>query len=139
VEYLVFPDPKSQQAVIQRVSQLVAEGKPWDEIVKAAGIKPAVTDYFSWTQEVKRVPDQESFKETALVLEKGQIGPVIQAAKGTYVIRVIDRKDPDVAAYEREKGVFRRSVLNRKREQVFVDWVRLARGRAKVKIDQAIL
>jgi len=52
---------------------------------------------------------------------------------------MIDRKDPDPAQYEREMNEFRRGFLKRKREQVFSDWVRQVRARAKVKIEQANL
>jgi parvulin-like peptidyl-prolyl isomerase len=94
---------------------------------------------FTWTQEVKRVPDQDTFKEAALALEKGEVSPIIQATKAAYLIRVIDRKDPDPAQYEREKNEYHRGLLRRKREQVFSDWVRQVRARAKVKIEQANL
>ena len=139
VEYLMFSDSKGQQETIQRVTGLVNARKSWEEIVKASGLKPLSTDFFSSDQEVKRVPDQDSFKEAALALEKGEFSSVIQGTKVSYLIRVIDRKDPDPAAYEREKTAYRRGLLNRKRDQVFADWVRQVRARAKVKIDQASL
>ncbi|MGH7410483.1 MAG: SurA N-terminal domain-containing protein [Candidatus Methylomirabilis sp.] len=138
-EYLLFPDPKGEQATIQRLAGLVNARKPWEEIVKASGLKVVSTDFFTSEQEVKRVPDQDSFKEAALALEKGAISSVIQGTKASYLLRVIDRKDPDAAAYEREKTVFNRSLLNRKRGQVFADWLRQVRARAKVKIDQTNL
>jgi len=139
VEYLLFSDPKGELATIQRLSGLVNARKPWEEIVKASGLKVVSTDFFTSEQEVKRVPDHDSFKEAALVLEKGAISSVIQGAKASYLLRVIDRKDPDAAAYEREKTVFNRSLVNRKRDQVFADWLRQVRARAKVKIDKASL
>lgn len=139
VEYLLFSDPKAQQSTLQKVAGVVREGKSWEEIVKASGLKPHGTEAFSLNQEVKRVPDQDSFKEAALALEKGEISPVIQAPKAAYVLRVIDRKDPDPAEFEREKNQFSRGLLKRKREQVFADWVRQMRARAKVKIDAANL
>jgi parvulin-like peptidyl-prolyl isomerase len=138
-DYLVFSDPKGQQATIDRLIAMVQEGKPWDEMVKVSGIKPMSTGFFTWDNEVKGVADQEIFKEAALVLEKGAVSPVIQAPKAKYLIRVTDRKDPDRAEFEREKAAFRRGVLNRKRDQVFTDWVRQLRARAKVKIDEASL
>lgn len=139
VEYLLFSDPKGEQATIQRLAGLVNARKPWEEIVKASGLKPLSTGFFTSAEEVKRVPDQDTFKEAALALEKGGISSVIQGTKASYLLRVIDQKDPDAAAYEREKTVFNRSLLNRKRDQVFADWLRQVRGRAKVKIDQANL
>lgn len=139
VEYLLFSDPKGEQATIQRLAGLVNARKPWEEIVKGSGLKVVSTDFFTSEQEVKRVPDQDSFKEAALALEKGAISSVIQGTKASYLLRVIDRKDPDAAAYEREKTVFNRSLLSRKRDQVFADWLRQVRMRAKVKIDQANL
>jgi len=139
VEYLLFSDPKGEQATIQRLAGLVNARKPWEEIVKASGLKPLSTGFFTSAEEVKRVPDQDTFKEAALALDKGGISSVIQGTKASYLLRVIDQKDPDAAAYEREKTVFNRSLLNRKRDQVFADWLRQVRGRAKVKIDQANL
>lgn len=139
VEYLLVSDIQAQQATVQRLDDLSKGKKPWEEIVKSSGLKPLSTEFFTWSQEVKRLPEQEKFKEAALGLEKGEISPVIQAAKAAYLIRLIDRKDPDPAQYEREKHEFRRGLLNRKREQVFSDWVRQVRARAKVKIEQANL
>ncbi len=139
VEYLLFADPKAQQAIIQRVAGLVREAKPWEEIVKASGVKPLSTGFFSWDQEVKRVSDPDSFKEAALALEKGAMSPVIQGTKAGYLLRAIDRKDPDPAQFEREKTQFSRGLLKRKRDQVYGDWVRQMRARAKVKIDTANL
>jgi hypothetical protein len=139
VEYLLLSDVQAQQATIQRLTALLKEKKPWEEIVKSSGLRPLSTEFFTWSQEVKRVPDQDTFKETALALEKGELSPIIQATKVAYVIRMIDRKDPDPAQYEREMNEFRQGFLKRKREQVFTDWVRQVRARAKVKIEQANL
>ena len=139
VEYLLLSDIQAQQATIQRLAALVKERKPWEEIVKSSGLKVVSIDFFTSEQEVKRVPDQDTFKEAALALEKGEVSPIIQATKAAYLIRVIDRKDPDPAQYEREKNEYHRGLLRRKREQVFSDWVRQVRARAKVKIEQANL
>ena len=139
VEYLFLSDVQAQQAMIQRLAALMKERKSWEEIVKSSELKPLSTEFFTWNQDVKRVPDQDSFKEAALALEKGEISPVIQATKAAYLIRMIDRKDPDLGRYEHEKNEFRRGLLNRKREQVFSDWVRQVRARSKVKIEQANL
>lgn len=139
VEYLVFSDPKAQKPAMQRLAGLVKEGKPWGEIVKASGLKPLSTDFFSWNSNVKKVADQESVKEAALALEKGAISSIIEGTKASYLLRVADRKDPDPAEFEREKVQFSRGILNRKRDQVYADWVRVLRGGAKVKIDSANL
>ena len=139
VEYLLLSDVQAQQATIQRLTALLNEKKPWEEIVKSSGLRPLSTEFFTWSQEVKRVPDQDTFKETALALEKGEVSSIIQATKVAYVIRMIDRKDPDPAQYEREMNEFRQGFLKGKREQVFRDWVRQVRARAKVKVEQANL
>jgi parvulin-like peptidyl-prolyl isomerase len=72
-------------------------------------------------------------------MERGAISPVIQGAKASYLLRVIDRKDPNVAEFEREKAQFSLGLLQRKREQVFADWLRQVRARAKVQIETANL
>lgn len=139
VEYLLFSDPKTQQATIQKVATLVKDKQSWDEIVKASGLKPVASDFFSWDRNLPQIPDQERFKEAALAVERGTISPIIQSAKGGYLFRVIDRKDPNPAEFEREKAQFSRGLLQRKREQVFADWVRQVRAKAKVKIETANL
>jgi len=138
-EYLVFSDPKAQQATVQKVAELVKVRKPWEDIVKASGLKPVGTDFFSLERSLPQVPDQERFKEAALIMERGAISPVIQGAQASYLLRVVDRKDPDAAEFEREKAQFSRGLLQRKREQVFADWIRQVRTRAKVKIETANL
>lgn len=138
-EYILFSDPKAQQAIIQKVSGLVKDKKPWGEIVKASGLKSRISDFFSWDSDFPQIPDQERFKAAALAMERGGINPVIQGEKASYLLRVIDRKDPDPAAFEREKVQFSRKLLERKREQVFSDWMRQVRAQAKVTIETAKL
>lgn len=138
-EYLMFSDPKTQQAAVQNVAGLAKGNKPWEEIVRASGLKPVTSDFFSWDRSLPQIPDQERFKEAALAMERGAISPIIQGAKASYLLRVVDRKDPDAAEFEREKAQFSRGLLQRKREQVFSDWIRQVRGRAKVKIETANL
>lgn len=138
-EYLLFSDPKAQQAVVQKVAELAKDKKPWGEIVKASGLKPAISDFFSWDRSLPQIPDQERFKATALTMERGAISPIIQGTKASYLLRVIDRKDPNVADFEREKAQFSLRLLQRKREQVFADWLRQVRARAKVQIETANL
>jgi hypothetical protein len=138
-EYVVFTDPKAQQATIQKVVGLVKDRKSWEEIVKTSGLKPLNSDFFSWDRNLPQVPDQERFKEAALAMERGAISPVIQGTKASYLLRIIERKDPDSAEFEREKAQFSLGLLGRKREQVFADWIRQVRARAKVKIETANL
>lgn len=138
-EYLLFSDSKTQQATIQKVAGLAKEKKSWEEIVKASGLKPLVSDFFSWDRDLPQVLDQQTFKETALALERGTISPIIQGTKASYILRVSDRKDPSPAEFEREKAQFSHGLLGRKRDQVFTDWIRQVRARAKVKIETASL
>lgn len=138
-EYIVFSDPKAQQTAIQNVVGLAKDKKPWEEIVRTSGLKPLVSASFSWDRDLPQIPDQERFKETALAMERGAISPIVQGAKVSYILRVIERKDPDPAEFEREKAQFSLGLLGRKREQVFADWIRQARARAKVKIETANL
>ena len=138
-EYVLFSDPKTQQATIQKVAGLAKDKKSWEEIVRASGLKPHISDFFSWDRDLPQVTDQQSFKEAALAMERGVISPVIQGTKASYILRVADRKDPSPAEFEREKAQFSRGLLERKREQVFADWIRQVRARAKVKIETANL
>lgn len=138
-EYLLFSDSKTQQATIQKVAGLAKEKKSWEEIVKASGLKPLVSDFFSLDRDLPQVLDQQTFKETALALERGTISPIIQGTKASYILRVSDRKDPSPAEFEREKAQFSHGLLGRKRDQVFTDWIRQVRARAKVKIETASL
>lgn len=132
----MFSDLKTQQAAVQNVAGLAKSNKPWEEIVRASGLKPVTSDFFSWDRSLPHIPDQERFKEAALVMERGAVSPIIQGEKASYLLRVIDRKDPDAAEFEREKAQFSRGLLQRKREQVFADWIRQVRARAKVKIER---
>jgi parvulin-like peptidyl-prolyl isomerase len=138
-EYLMFSDPKTQQATVQKVTELAKSNTSWDEVVRTSQLKPVITDFFSWDRSLPHIPDQDQFKEVALATERGTISPIIQGVKASYLLRVVDRKDPNTAEFEREKAQFSGELLQRKREQVFVDWIRQVRTRAKVKIETANL
>lgn len=138
-EYLMFSDPKTQQATVQKVAELAKSNTPWNEVVRTSQLKPVITDFFSWDRSLPHIPDQDRFKEVALAMERGAISQVIQGANASYLLRVIDRKDPGLEEFEREKAQFSAGLLQRKREQVFADWIRQVRVRAKVKIETANL
>lgn len=138
-EYLMFSDPKTQQATVQKVTELAKSNTSWDEVVRTSQLKPVITDFFSWDRSLPHIPDQDRFKEVALAMERGAISQVIQGANASYLLRVIDRKDPGLEEFEREKAQFSAGLLQRKREQVFADWIRQVRVRAKVKIETANL
>jgi peptidyl-prolyl cis-trans isomerase D len=113
-----------------RLARRKAEEFSWD--VKEKGAFPEggssggdfvvkETDYFSRTGTIPGLGQEESFSQVAFSLEPGQMSEVIKGKKGYYILKVIDRKDPEVPPFEEvrdrvEKQVRREGSRNLARE-----------------------
>ena len=82
-----------------------------------------------WLSPGDTVPE---FERAMGALQPNEVSPVIQSPFGLHLIQVLERRERDVSA-ERQRGVARQALRERKLDEAYQDWVRQMRDRAHVE------
>ncbi len=82
-----------------------------------------------WLNPGDTVPD---FERAMDALKINELSPVIKSPFGMHLIQALERRERDVSA-ERQRGVARQALRERKLDEAFQDWLRQLRDRAYVE------
>ena len=65
-------------------------------------------------------------------LKPGELSPVVQSPFGMHLIQVMERREHDVSN-ERQRGIARQALRERKLDVAYQDWLRQLRDRTYVE------
>lgn len=82
-----------------------------------------------WLNPGDTVPE---FERAMDALKIGELSPVIKSPFGMHLIQVLDRRERDVSV-ERQRGVARQALRERKLDDAYQDWLRQLRDRTYVE------
>jgi peptidyl-prolyl cis-trans isomerase SurA len=82
-----------------------------------------------WLNPGDTVPE---FERAMDALKPNEVSPVIQSQFGMHLIQVLERRERDVSA-ERQRGVARQTLRDRKLDEAYQDWLRQLRDRTYVE------
>jgi peptidyl-prolyl cis-trans isomerase SurA len=82
-----------------------------------------------WLNPGDTVPE---FERAMDALKPNEVSPVIQSQFGMHLIQVLERRERDVSA-ERQRGVARQALRDRKLDEAYQDWLRQLRDRTYVE------
>ena len=82
-----------------------------------------------WLNPGDTVPD---FERAMDALKDNELSPVVQSPFGMHLIQVTERRQRDVSA-ERQRGVARQAIRERKLDEAYQDWLRQLRDRTYVE------
>lgn len=138
VEYVVITPPKAPKEVSEKFLE-VKRGRSFGAAAAEAGLKVERLGPFSREDPLRPIPDEAAFKHAVFDLKKGEVSPLIQGENQAYLIRLLDRQEPDRAQFAKEKESFRQGYLVEKRERLFGEWLKGLRAKAKVQVDRRSL
>lgn len=101
---------------------------------KREGLVTGDAGFFSRSEppQDKTVPPE--LGRAALQLSLGKWSQPIPTAKGFYLTKVVDRRQPDPAGFEKEGKEIERQLLEQKKNQVWESYVAALRAEAKIEI-----
>lgn len=139
VEYVELADPTKAKEPADKITVAVSEGKDFTAAAQAAGLATHTTSITGTSGRLEGVKEPGALRQAAAALKPGQVSSLVQAPAAAYLLRVVDRKLPSDADFEKDKVAFRRLALGQKREMMFQEWVREVRREAKVWVDRQAL
>lgn len=74
----------------------------------------------------------------ALTLAAPVAHKVFRVNQGFYVVRLLDREEPDFKKFDDEKAELREEALESKRNRVLRDWLTYMRNQAKIQMNPAM-
>lgn len=139
VEYVVLQPPDTAKGKAEKILGFLGQGKSFKDAVIGAGFEPKSVGPFGTDDPLKDIPDAATFRRGALELRKGETSPLVQGQNAAFLLHLLDRQEPDMAAFEKDQAIIRQQLLSQKREMVFNEWVRSLRRTAKIKVNREIL
>ncbi|MBI3989835.1 MAG: SurA N-terminal domain-containing protein [candidate division NC10 bacterium] len=136
VEYVTIAPPKDPKEVSKKLLEAAQQGRPLRAAAQAAGLEVVSLGPFSREDPLRPIPDEATFKNAAFSLREGEVSPLIQGENQVYLIRLLDRQEPDPAQFAKERESFRQGYLLEKRERLFGEWLKALRAKAKVQVDR---
>jgi peptidyl-prolyl cis-trans isomerase SurA len=82
-----------------------------------------------WLNPGDTVPE---FEGAMNLLKENELSPVVQTPFGMHLLQVLERRERDVTA-ERQRGVARQAIRERKLDEAYQDWLRQLRDRTYVE------
>jgi len=86
----------------------------FDAAAAAYKLTPTETGFFSQDQPVPDLGLRKPFNDVALSLKQGEIGPVVDFPDGHIVMKVLERKEAYVPAFDEAKGEVRADLIKAK-------------------------
>ena len=115
---------------------LLKEGKPWAQLAEKKGLTPKETDFFTRRGPVPDMGGAPDLIESAFGLNAQDPYPdkPFVNDKGAFVIRWVEKKPIDRAAFEREKEEYRASLVETKHRRIFEGWLDSLRKDAEIEM-----
>jgi parvulin-like peptidyl-prolyl isomerase len=139
VEYVELTDQSKAKELADQITVAVSEGKDFKAAAQAAGLGTHTVSVTGTSGRLEGVKEPAALRQAASALKPGQVSSLVQAPAAAYLLRVVDRKLPSDADFEKDRMAFRRLALGQKRELMFQEWVREVRREAKVWVDRQAL
>lgn len=112
------------------------KGKPWEALAKERHVELENTVYFSRNDPIPGIGYAPALIETAFGLNKDKRYPdtPFENNRRAYVIRWEGKKGIDMEKYEKEKETYRLSLMQKRHERVFQNWLKNLRKSAEIEI-----
>jgi parvulin-like peptidyl-prolyl isomerase len=136
VDYVELTDQTKAKELADKITVAVSEGKDFKAAAQAAGLATHTVSVKGTSGPLEGVKEPGALRQAAAALKPGQMSSLVQGPAASYLLRVVDKKLPLDADFEKEKVAFRRLALGQKREMMFQEWVREVRREAKVWVDR---
>lgn len=125
----------------EAVLAALKDAVPFQEAGRQFDLEPRSTGFFKRDEAIPNIGYESEISQAAFSLsDKNKLpGQVLKGRKGFYVIEFAQRKEPDPAAFEKEKPDIQGRLLQQKRFMTFEAWLEQVKNRSEIVIEKDFL
>lgn len=125
---------KDEAAMLcHKASQKIQSGKDMETISLEDSIKIEETDLFSLQSYISKIGRDAKFSGAAFRLHPGEISGPIEGERGSYIIRVTEKKEFDESTFESVKESKMQTLLQQKQQRAYMAWYNELQEKAKIQ------
>jgi peptidyl-prolyl cis-trans isomerase D len=97
----------------------------WSNVAKSDGaqiVRYDSTADFKIRTSVPKIGYNPDFNATAFSLKVNQISEPVEASRGLYYLRLLEKTELDTSVFKQQQALIKSRLLNQKRGQVFEEW-----------------
>lgn len=133
VRYSKHPNKAAAHEAIARMgNQIVFSGAPFAEVAKAGSDGATATDGGLCPQTTKGALACQALDDALFSLPVGQMSPIIAGDKGYHIVRVIERKEAEVAPFLAAQVDIREKIVNERSQNQFREYLAKIEARTPV-------
>jgi peptidyl-prolyl cis-trans isomerase D len=129
------------KADAEAVLAALKNGVAFQEAGRQFELEPHTTGFFKRDGAIPDIGYERDISRAAFELSDKNKLPqeVLKGRKGYYVIEFAQKKEPDLAAFEKEKPDIQERLLQQKRYITFEDWLEQVKSRSEIVIEKDFL
>jgi peptidyl-prolyl cis-trans isomerase D len=133
---------EKQQEIADKDAQALLEAlknDPQGEMATKAAF--TATGYFKRNASIPEIGYESDISNAAFMLTKEKPLPekTFNGTKGTYVIRLKNRKLPDAEGFDKEKEQIKETLLVRKQSKTFTEWLQQIKDGSEITIKEGVV
>ena len=105
----------------------------FERVAREDSLEIKETNYFTRNDYIPGVGREPNFVGAAFGLEANEISQPVEATRGYYLIKLLDKTKIDEADFQRQKSQIYTQLLNQKKQRAFMEWYSELKKKAKIK------
>lgn len=137
-----FKLEKAENITLEKARGLLKDIQKGEDITSLSHrerVKSGDTGLFSRVEPIRDFELAQDISKTAFELSLGSVSEPVKAKKGYYIIKVVEKVKPDESKFLKEKDELERYLFERKRNQLWQEWISDLRRSAKVEVKPGLL
>lgn len=131
----ILTDTEGQARI---VVERIESGEDFDTLARSLSIDQATRNNGGDLGWIERGTMEPAFEEAAFSMKTGQVSGVVKALDGYHVLKVLERREARIRPYDEVKNEAATVLVNRKKEELFSDWLRTVYANAEVEVHSGI-
>lgn len=120
-------------AKIIDVYKQILNGKSFEDAAQAAKLTIKTTEEFGSTEYVQGIGREPNFTAKVLSLKAGEISPPIETTRGYYIMKLLEKRDPNMDEFQKAQGEIIQRLIGEKQQLFLISWISNLRKDAKIK------
>jgi hypothetical protein len=118
---------------ISGIYRQIQNGKSFEDAAKDADIPVEFTEEFGPRDRIDGIGREPKFSGRILILNEGDVSSPIEGERGYYLMKVLEKEEPDLEISQEEQGEIMQRLFNEKQQLYSYAWISELREKADIK------